>query len=436
MNNFERVKSVFEKKKSDTVPFFELALNSNIYRDIFNENKVIPNGSGITKMQLFNKIGIKINKRDNKIFKLSDINKKFFSNFIIDSISNIINLYSKLKIEMIPFRPYDFLISPFYGIYLGFHENLHNITIEFNKNDCGNIEWIIRNGEGFWAKYRFEKKQDTVFMVNDCIKENGRKELIRYIDYLRKIFPEISKIKNFSMEDNEYQYSILDYYYQKVSESSLEGNFFNVGYASIPYPSNSTFHSLFLECMITDPNIIDNFMEISTCEVMNILRILIKHKINSVIDVTDWCYNTGPMFSPHFVKRYIIPYLRKIVSFCHDNKIYYIKHLDGNINSMLPLLIEEVGIDGLHAIEPSAGVDILNIKKRYGNKLTLIGNIDCSKLLVFGKKQEIYNQVKFLIRNLNKDGGFILSSSNSIHNGVPTKNLLYMLEARDKYGKL
>ena len=101
---------------------------------------------------------------------------------------------------------------------------------------------------------------------------------------------------------------------------------------------------------------------------------------------------------------------------------------------MLPILIEDLEIDGLHAIESTAGVDIIEIKKRYGDILTLIGNVDCSRLQVFSSEEDIFDQVKSLIKNLHKGGGYILSSSNSIHYGVPTRNLLHLLEAREKYG--
>lgn len=437
MNNLERVKKTFKHQGVDKVPFFELALNSNVFKDIFSREGIIPNASGQTRLSFFETL---FGSLDGK-FYLSDFKSKFnkkIEEFMLNAIENIINLYQKLDIDIIPFRPYDFLISPFYRIYLGFSENVDDIKLEINKNRYGAVEWKIENSENFWSKYRFEEKQDTVFMINDCITEKGEKELKRFVKYLKKTIPvKINNNLDF-LDSSRLQYRTASKYYNKVMEikSRNKNNFFSVGYASIPYPSNATFHPTFLELMITNPSLINDYFETTIQEVLNLARIQILEGVDAIIDVTDWCYNSGPMFSPSFMKKFIAPHLKKVVNLCHENGVYYIKHLDGNINSMLPILVEDVGIDGLHAIESSAGVDIKEIKRKYGNNIVLIGNVDCSKLLVSGTKEEIFDEVKYLIENVSINGSHILSSSNSIHSGVPTKNLLYMLEARDMYGKL
>ncbi|HOC01908.1 MAG TPA: uroporphyrinogen decarboxylase family protein [bacterium] len=75
------------------------------------------------------------------------------------------------------------------------------------------------------------------------------------------------------------------------------------------------------------------------------------------------------------------------------------------------------------------------MKSIYGDKITLIGNVDCAKTLIYGTKQDIENEVKDCIKKAANGGGFILTSSNSIHYNIPAKNLVYMVEAARKYGK-
>ena len=87
-----------------------------------------------------------------------------------------------------------------------------------------------------------------------------------------------------------------------------------------------------------------------------------------------------------------------------------------------------------HCIEPVAGMDIFYLKKKYGKRLTFLGNVDCSYLLVNGPKEAIENNVKELINGCKKDGGYILSSSNSIHEGVSLENYKTMVDAGKKYG--
>ena len=48
--------------------------------------------------------------------------------------------------------------------------------------------------------------------------------------------------------------------------------------------------------------------------------------------------------------------------------------------------IVETNIDGLNPMEPVAGMDIGEVKQKYGDRICLIGNIDCGNLLSNGKK--------------------------------------------------
>jgi uroporphyrinogen decarboxylase len=93
------------------------------------------------------------------------------------------------------------------------------------------------------------------------------------------------------------------------------------------------------------------------------------------------------------------------------------------------------GIDGYHAIEPLAGMDIFYLKEKYGKNITLLGNVDCSELLISGTRKEIEDNVKKLVTKCKNGGGYILSSSNSIHDGVSLENYKVMINAGKEYGK-
>ena len=111
-----------------------------------------------------------------------------------------------------------------------------------------------------------------------------------------------------------------------------------------------------------------------------------------------------------------------------------IKHSDGNLMKILDMIIE-TGIDGINPIDPIAGMNIQKIKKMYGNRVCIIGNIDCGDLLTNGTPEQVIKAVKMCIKTASPGGGHILSSSNSIHSGVKPENFLAMVEAAKKYGK-
>ncbi|MFX1489413.1 MAG: uroporphyrinogen decarboxylase family protein, partial [Promethearchaeota archaeon] len=73
------------------------------------------------------------------------------------------------------------------------------------------------------------------------------------------------------------------------------------------------------------------------------------------------------------------------------------------------------------------------VKKKVGDKLCLLGNIDVAHVLTYGTKEEVFDAVKFAIKTAGPGGGFIISAAN-MHPAVKVQNLKWMIEATQKYG--
>jgi len=138
------------------------------------------------------------------------------------------------------------------------------------------------------------------------------------------------------------------------------------------------------------------------------------------------------IMSPEHYKEYIKPYHRKIIEYAHKKGAKIVKHSDGNIWPILDDLIE-VGFDGIHPIQPQC-MDIKEVKDYLDGKACILGNIDCRNLLVFSTEGEVKKSVKETIEKAAPRGGFIISSSNSIHPGVKPENYIAMVEAAKEYG--
>jgi uroporphyrinogen decarboxylase len=176
-------------------------------------------------------------------------------------------------------------------------------------------------------------------------------------------------------------------------------------------------------------------MEVTTAGALSFVRAQIEAGVDGIIGGNDWCFKSGPMFSPANFRTYFVPHLHRIVELCHSYGVPYIKHLDGNTTKLLDMLINEVGIDAHHPIEPDAGMDIYSLKKQYGDRITLIGNLDCGELLSCGTPQQVIERALTLLRGVSAGGGYIFSSSNSIHDGVKLENLYAMLDTVKDYGR-
>ena len=148
----------------------------------------------------------------------------------------------------------------------------------------------------------------------------------------------------------------------------------------------------------------------------------------------DWATAQGPMASPELTRRFITPSFQEIVAYCHRRGVPCLKHTDGNIWAIFEQIIG-TGADGIHPIDPSAGMDIGEAKAKYGDRICLMGNIDCVRLLSWGSENEVRETVRTCIRKAGKGGGLICMSSNSIHSGVKPANYLAMVKAIKEYGQ-
>lgn len=143
----------------------------------------------------------------------------------------------------------------------------------------------------------------------------------------------------------------------------------------------------------------------------------------------DIAFNTSLMFSPDFFKETCIPRLKKVTDQITIPKIY---HTDGFIYPVMEEFIEDLGINALHPMDPGA-MDIEQVKKEYGHRVCLMGNIDLRHTLVHGTVEEVEQEVKDRIEKIGYNGGYIISSANTITAYCNPKNIIAMRDAIAKY---
>jgi uroporphyrinogen-III decarboxylase len=143
----------------------------------------------------------------------------------------------------------------------------------------------------------------------------------------------------------------------------------------------------------------------------------------------DLAFKTGPFFSPDVFRELFLPRMRRVVK---NIKFPWIYHTDGDITLLLDDLLS-LGMKGIANIEPPC-MDIVDLKRRYGNRLCLIGNIDIGRTLSQGSPQETDLEVKQRIEEIGPGGGYILASSNSITSYCKPENVMALSDAVEKYG--
>ncbi|MGL6193632.1 MAG: uroporphyrinogen decarboxylase family protein [Thermoguttaceae bacterium] len=154
-----------------------------------------------------------------------------------------------------------------------------------------------------------------------------------------------------------------------------------------------------------------------------------RYGIQIVATTDDVCTANGPLFSPKAYKDVIYPAFYDVMQGYKSLGLLTIKHCDGDIRPFLDLWLE-AGIDCLDPIDPGAGLDMGEMKAKYGDRICLKGNIDCTGNLCNGTPEQVAEEVRVCIeKGKGKEGGLIVSSSNTIHRGVKPENFRAMIDA-------
>ncbi len=131
----------------------------------------------------------------------------------------------------------------------------------------------------------------------------------------------------------------------------------------------------------------------------------------------DIAYNHNPMVSPASFERVFLPgYRRMAGAFKRAGARRVIMHSDGNIGPLLDMLID-AGIDGINPVEPKGAMDLVEIKRKYGDRLSLIGGMCNAHVLPNGTRAEIVRKTREILK-AGRDGGVVIGT-HSIGDDIP-----------------
>jgi len=152
-----------------------------------------------------------------------------------------------------------------------------------------------------------------------------------------------------------------------------------------------------------------------------------------VVVAEDIAFNTGTFFSPDTLREVVFPALKEEVREIKKSGVPVMMHSDGNLNGVMDDIVD-CGFDALQSLQPSAGMDIAEIKRKYGDKLCLMGNLDLNWLMPYGTPEDVRNAVREVIRAAAPGGGFILSTCNVLTRDIPAENAIAMYDEAERFG--
>ncbi len=189
-----------------------------------------------------------------------------------------------------------------------------------------------------------------------------------------------------------------------------------------------------LMAIAAEPGLVSALVDMSVEVNLAMAKEVAARGVKIVYTGDDFAGDTGPLMSPAHFRALFSPRLCRVMRGFKELGLLVIKHTDGMIWPLIEMIVDS-GIDCLDPIDPVAGMDLGEVKARYGSRVALKGNVDCSHLLTLGTPKQVVEATLAALRAGAPGGGFILSSSNSIHSTVKPQNYAAMLRTLRERGR-
>lgn len=146
----------------------------------------------------------------------------------------------------------------------------------------------------------------------------------------------------------------------------------------------------------------------------------------------DVAYKKGMFFSPGYWRKHFKPGVKAIVDACHECGLPVIYHGCGNVKAIFEDFVE-IGVDAYNPLEAKAGLDVVDLRRKYGHRIAFCGNMDVITW-AHATKEELKRTVLTKL-NAAKGGGYIFQSDHSVPGNVSGEDYDYVVNLVRQYGK-
>lgn len=145
--------------------------------------------------------------------------------------------------------------------------------------------------------------------------------------------------------------------------------------------------------------------------------------IDSIFVHEDLAGKSGPLVGPNLVKEFIAPYYQKVWECAQAyGATIFSQDSDGDMRSVIDAFLE-CGVNCFFPCEPAAGMDIVELRKKYGKRMHIKGGVD--KFALLKGKEAIRAELEYKMSDSMLGGGTIFSLDHRIPNGVSLEDYKY-----------
>jgi uroporphyrinogen decarboxylase len=168
-----------------------------------------------------------------------------------------------------------------------------------------------------------------------------------------------------------------------------------------------------LESMKTDPGLVrDVFETITELDIRMCEELLgLGYEPDGAWIWGDIAYSRGTLFSPQMYREILYPFHRRLMQYFVGRGLPIVYHSDGDIREVIPDLIA-AGVRCIQPLESKAGMDLLELKRAYGDRLVMMGGVDFDRIA--RGPEEAEREIREKVGRGKEGGGYIYHSDHSI----------------------
>ena len=172
----------------------------------------------------------------------------------------------------------------------------------------------------------------------------------------------------------------------------------------------------------------DKLVELYCAELEQILKF---ERVKMVWGSDDLGFRSGTLISPKDLRELFLPGHRRLARMAHDAGRPYLLHSCGKLDAIMEDFITDIGVDAKHSYEDTI-VDVHEMKKRYGSRISILGGIDVD-FLCRSSEAQIRERVRDTLKHCHPGGGYCLGTGNTVANYIPIDSYLAMLDEGRKF---
>jgi len=152
-----------------------------------------------------------------------------------------------------------------------------------------------------------------------------------------------------------------------------------------------------------------------------------------------FCGASGSLIwqSPRIFRELALPVLRRVTEMAYDLGIPTHVHSCGPEKALVKMAVEETKLSIIDPLEipPMGDCDLAELKRLYGDRIILKGNLHTTNVMLMGNVDEVVRSCRRCIDDAAAGGGFILSTGDQTPRDTPEANIFAVVETARTYGR-